>query len=172
MVYWFTGLSGAGKTTLGWLFFQHVKSFKENVVFLDGDVLRNIFGGMQGYSIEERKLLAMRYSRLCKMLSDQGLDVVCATISMFHEIRDWNRENIDGYLEVYVKVPIEILIKRDQKQLYSRALRGEVDNVLGLDVECEVPSHPDITIINDGRLPPDKVIEQFIKELSGILDGA
>lgn len=164
-VYWLTGLSGAGKTTIGTLFFQHLKTIKPNVVYLDGDVLREIFGGTHGHTLQERKQLAMRYSRLCKMLSEQGIDVVCATISLFHEVQEWNRQHIPGYKEVYIKVPIEVLTQRDQKQLYSRALRGEIKDVMGIDAAVEAPKNPDIVLENDGTRSVDEMVNNLITRL-------
>ena len=85
-LYWFTGLSGAGKTTIADIFYKTIKKTKRTVVFLDGDTLREILTDGQQYSLIERKKLAMRYSQFCKMLTDQGIDVVIATISMFDEV--------------------------------------------------------------------------------------
>ncbi|MCW8901345.1 MAG: adenylyl-sulfate kinase [Gammaproteobacteria bacterium] len=164
-LYWLTGLSGAGKTTIGTIFYSYLKETKNNVVYLDGDALREIFGDTQQYSPSERKILAMRYSRLCKMLTEQGIDVVIATISMFHEVREWNRENIENYNEIYIKVPMEVLIARDQKKLYSRALRGEIEHVMGIDVEIEEPGNPDVIIINDGSSTPEYMMNQLIGKL-------
>ena len=157
VVYWFTGLSGAGKTTIGKVFYQKLRQCKKNVVFLDGDILREVFGGGHGHSLEERKELAMHYARLCHMLSSQGIDVVMATISMFHEVRRWNRENIVRYQEIYLKVPLEVLIERNQKGLYSRAMRGEVENIMGVDVEIEEPECPEYMVVNDGCRSPDEI---------------
>ena len=89
-VYWITGLSGAGKTTIGKLFYEKLKEQHSNTVFFDGDTLRRVFGDDLGYTEEERRKCAMRYSRLCAMLQEQDINVVCCTISMFDEIRDWN----------------------------------------------------------------------------------
>ena len=108
----------------------------------------------------------MRYSRLCKMLSEQGIDVICATISLFYEVQDWNRNNITYYKEVYIKVPLEILIKRDQKQLYSRALRGEIENVMGINMDVNEPKNPDLIIENDGTRLPDEILNDFITKLN------
>ena len=127
-LYWITGLSGAGKTTIGTLLYSHLKKNKDNVIFLDGDALRKIFGVTDKYSISERKILAMSYSRLCKYFVEQNIDVVIATISMFHEVREWNCKNIENYNEIYIKVPIQTLINRDQKKLYvqsfARGIKG------------------------------------------------
>jgi adenylylsulfate kinase-like enzyme len=164
-VYWITGLSGAGKTTIGTLFYQHIKAQKPNVIYLDGDILREVFGGSHGHAPEVRKKLAMQYSRLCKMLSEQGVDVVCATISMFHSVREWNRQNIKKYVEVYIKVPIDVLIERDQKQLYSRALKGEMEHVMGIDVPVEEPGNPDVVVVNDGNKTPEEIARVLIKSL-------
>ncbi|WMJ81318.1 adenylyl-sulfate kinase [Clostridium sp. MB40-C1] len=161
-VYWVTGLSGAGKTTIAKLLYEKLKKNKDNVVFLDGDILREIFGNDLGYSSSDRKKSAMRNSRICKELSEQGIDVVCATISMFNECRIWNRENIKNYKEIYIKVPIEILIQRDQKKLYSRALKGEIKNVMGIDIDFEEPKNPDIVILNDGSVKPKDILSQII----------
>ena len=86
-VYWVTGLSGAGKTTIGWKYYLHLKSTLDNVVFLDGDKPREVLGGDFGYELQDRKKLAYCYARISKMLSDQGIHVVIATISMFNEVR-------------------------------------------------------------------------------------
>jgi len=168
-VYWLTGLSGAGKSTLGSLLYEHLRSRKDSVVYLDGDILREVFGGLHGHTIDERRLLAMSYARMCRILSLQGIDVVCATISMFHSVRRWNRENIPAYFEVYLNVPIEVLIQRDQKQLYSRALRGEVSDVMGVNVDIEAPESPDVVLVNDGSHGPEELLYQLLSSIEEVL---
>ena len=96
MMLWLTGLSGAGKTTIGTLLYQALRERKDNVVFLDGDQLRQVFGDDLGYAPDQRLKSAMRNARLCKLLAEQCLDVICCTISMFDSVRDWNRTNIPG----------------------------------------------------------------------------
>lgn len=160
-VYWVTGLSGAGKTTIGKLFYEKLKSKELNTVFLDGDTLRQIFGNDLGYSLDARKKSAMRNSRLCKELSEQGINVICATISMFDDCRLWNRENIKKYKEIYIRVPMEILVQRDQKKLYSRAISGEISNVMGIDIDFEEPKNPDLIIDNTGEYKPEILVEKI-----------
>ena len=91
---------------LGKLLYKSIKYNKDNVILLDGDELRELYGS-KDYSYEGRKLLSIKYCKLCKMLSDQGIDVICCTISMFDECRNWNRENISNYKEIYLKVSID-----------------------------------------------------------------
>ena len=156
-VYWITGLSGAGKTTIGKLWYEELHSKMANVVFLDGDILRAVFAGDLGYSQEERRRIAMRYARLCKMLCEQGIVVVCCTISMFDSVREWNRENIDNYVEVYIKVSMETLRRRDQKGLYSHA----DSNVAGVHFQVEEPKTPDVVLENDGALTPEEQVARL-----------
>lgn len=156
-VFWITGLPGAGKSTIGKLLFKKLKNDHPNTVYLDGDVFREILGDDRGYDAKDRRKLAMLYGRFCHMLSDQGINVVCATVSMFHDARNWNRENITNYVEIYLKVPIKVLIARDQKQLYSRAMKGEIKNVIGIDMEMEEPKYPDIVFINDESQSLDRI---------------
>ena len=75
------------------------------------------------YDKTSRKNVAMKYSRLSKLFTDQGINVIFATISMFDSVRAWNRKNIDNYVEIYLKVPIDKLISRDKKQLFSNAIK-------------------------------------------------
>lgn len=159
IVYWITGLSGAGKTTIAKLLYDKLKSKKDNVVFLDGDVLREVFGSDIGYSQEDRRKSAMRNSRLCKELSEQGIDVICATISMFDTCREWNRKNIKNYKEIYIKVPMNVLIERNQKGLYSGALNGDIKNVMGIDIDFQEPKNPDMVVINDGSRKLKEIID-------------
>ncbi len=95
------------------------------------------------------------------MLNRQGIDVVICVIAMFDECREWNRNEIPDYREIYLKVPIEELIQRDQKQLYSRALRNEIENVMGINMDFEEPKQPDVVIDNYGENSPEKVLEMI-----------
>lgn len=161
-VYFFTGLSGAGKTTLGGLFYERLKQSKPNVVRLDGDQVRPAFCEDIGYTTEDRRRSAFRIFRVCRLLADQGIDVVCCSISMFNEVRAWNRENITNYREIYIKVKKETLMARDQKGLYSAGV-----NVVGLDLPFDEPQNPDLVIQNDGEQTPPALV-QFIEQQLGV----
>lgn len=162
-VYWITGLSGAGKTTIGRLFYEKMKAIYSNIVFLDGDTMRKVFGDDLGYSQEDRRKCAMRYSRLCAMLQEQGMNVICCTISMFDSVREWNRENICNYKEIYVKVSMDTLKIRDQKGLYSGLTKEKQKDVVGIHLEVEEPKNPDLILINDGRESLKEQIEKIFQ---------
>lgn len=151
VLYWITGLSGAGKTTIGNRLYYELRKQKDNVVLLDGDILKKIVAAHSGYTREERKQRAIQYAMLCKMLTDQGMVVICCTIAMYDEVREWNRKNNKGYVEIFLDVDMNTLKKRDQKELYTKSEKGEVKNVLGMDMQVEFPKKPDIIIQNDGR---------------------
>ena len=84
---------------------------------------------------------------------------------MFQDVRKWNRANIPRYKEIFLDVPMEILHKRDQKGLYSGFLRGEVKNVVGLDLKAEFPTNTDLKILNDGSLSPNEVVDIIMDKL-------
>lgn len=164
-LFWVTGLSGAGKTTIGTILYKKLKERHPNTVLFDGDTLRQVFGNDLGYSREDRFACAMRYARLCKMLTEQGIFVVCCTISMFDDVRKWNRENISDYSEIYIKVPIEVLEKRNQKNLYHDVKMGAAENVVGMDLELELPQNSDIVLVNDGVKSPEEISEELWKQI-------
>lgn len=120
-VYWITGLPGSGKTTLGMALYYKLKETHDNVLILDGDILKEFVSDTVGYSPDDRIQRARKYSNICKILSDQGIWVVICTVAMFDEIRDWNRKNINGYIEIYLDVNREILERRNKKGLFSDA---------------------------------------------------
>jgi len=169
-VYWITGLAGAGKTTISKRLYERLKERRDGVVLLDGDSLREAFGHDLGYSTADRYANAMRYARLCRMLSEQGLDVVCATISMFHACRDWNRAHIARYCEVYVRASAETLATRDQKGLYSGAAAGgdESQQVVGRGQHFEEPLQPDLVVDNDGLIGLEAIVDDILRVASSV----
>ena len=161
-LYWITGLSGAGKTTIGTALYYKLKEKHENVLLLDGDVLKTIFEKSEvEYTEEARRERAMRYAHLCKTLVDQGMIVVCCTIAMYDDVRDWNRDQNDKYVEVFLDVPMDVLKRRDQKGLYSGYQSGNTTLVAGLDVGIEYPKNPDVIICNDGRCSVSECVKKI-----------
>lgn len=161
-LYWITGLAGSGKTTIGNLLYEYLKSKRDNVVIIDGDIIREIYQNSD-YSNEGRKKLAETSMRLCRMLTEQGIDVVACIIAMYNDIRIWNRNNISNYKEIYLKVDMKELIRRDQKKLYSRAIHGEITDVMGINIPVEEPRMPDLVIDNNGQESPEEILKYIVK---------
>ena len=152
MVIWIIGLSGAGKTTLANTIIKKISKYKSNVVLLDGDIIRDVFGNDLSHSIDDRLINAQRINRLCKMLDDQNIHVVCSILSLFPESRLWNRKKIANYYEVYIEAPIDQLKKRDYKGLYGKFSDNKIKNVAGMDIEFIPPDSPDLIIKNNGAI--------------------
>jgi adenylylsulfate kinase-like enzyme/phosphohistidine swiveling domain-containing protein len=161
-VFWITGLSGAGKTTLGRELCNRLRAAGRPATFLDGDALRSAIAEDLDHGAGDRRRSAMRNARLCRLLAEQGADVVCATISLFHEVQSWNRENIPGYREIYLRVPIDELQRRDSKGIYAGARRGDTRDVVGLDVPAEAPEAPDLVLDNYGALDVSTAVDRIM----------
>ena len=160
VLYFFTGLSGAGKTTIGGLFYQRLKAKKNDVVLLDGDQTRPVLKDL-GYSTEARIAGAKQFFQLAFLLTSQGIDAVCCSISMYREIRAWNRAHFPRYLEIYLKASPETLRQRDRRGLYS----GKVKEVVGVDLPWDEPRNPNFVIENDGHETPEAIVERLEKAL-------
>jgi adenylylsulfate kinase-like enzyme len=168
-VVWITGLSGAGKTTAACELVRRLRMQNQAVVMLDGDVLRELMGvadaNVHNYGRDQRLALAMRYAQLCRLLAGQGLTVVIATISLFREVHAWNREHLPGYCEVYLKVPLEELRRRDPKGIYRRFETGELKDVAGLDLPVDEPEAADLV----WSWTPGQPVEQLADELINLM---
>lgn len=147
LVVWITGLAGSGKTTLGRLVYDELKPKLPNLVYLDGDELRDVFG-QNGYDRESRLEISKKRAALCALLASQKINVIVTSIAMFDEIYLHNRKSIPDYLEIYVKCDLEELYRRDQKQLYSKARAKEISNVVGVDIPFDEPKNADLIIDN------------------------
>lgn len=166
-VYWITGLSGAGKTTIGKILYEKLMLMNKNVILWDGDTVRGVFKEPydEKYDYDSRKKGAFRDARVIKMISDQGVDIVICTIAMIHDVQEWNRCNIENYHEIYIECPMDVLEKRDQKKLYSGAKQGMVKNVVGVDIVPEFPVNPDVHVMNDGSNTPKDICDSIATEL-------
>lgn len=149
MVVWIIGLSGAGKTTLARRVVDECKLSASNVVLIDGDEIRTVFGNDLGHTMADRRKNAERICRLCQFLDNQNIHVVCAILSLFPESREWNRQNLENYYEVFIDTPIMDLQRRDSKGIYARYAAGQIKDVAGLDLEFQRPD-ADLLIENKG----------------------
>ena len=163
MVTWMIGLSRAGKTTLSRLLYDKLKPNVDNLVLLDGDAIRDLFRNDVDHTIGGRKINAERLSRLSKFLSDQNIHVIAAVLSIFPDWQAWNRKNIINYKEIYIKASMEVLEKRDANNLYFRAKKGEIKNVVGVDIPFPEPKNPDLIIENNIEMVNfDNMLEKIL----------
>jgi len=147
---WLTGLSGAGKSTLAQAVRQLLADRGHRVEVLDGDeVRRNLSRGL-GFSREDRDTNIRRIGFVARLLSRNGVVAIVAAISPYREIRDEvRRAHEASFVEVFVDCPLDVLIRRDTKGLYARALRGEISHFSGISDPYEPPGAPDIVVHTD-----------------------
>lgn len=156
-IIWITGLSGAGKTTVAHEVQRRLRRLGHPAIVLDGDGLRAaIDDPAVGHDPHGRRANAYRIARVARMLAEQDLIVVVATMSLFHEIHTWNRQHLRGYFEVYLDANESTRIGRDPKGIYRRAAAGAESNVGGWDIPVEPPRRPHRRVLNDGG--PDSIV--------------
>ena len=148
-VVWLTGLSGAGKSTIAEALAERLRAAGQRVEVLDGDVVRQHFSKGLGFSREDRLENIRRVAYVAHLLARNGVTVLVALISPYREGRDYARQLIGEFVEVYVRCPIEVLVRRDVKGLYAKALRGEVPNFTGISDPYEEPLSPDDVVETD-----------------------
>jgi adenylyl-sulfate kinase len=143
---WFTGLSGAGKSTISNEIEQRLRALGARVEVLDGDVVRTHLSRGLGFSRDDRDENIRRIGFVCELLSRNGVIAIVAAISPYRSARDEVRRRIGNFVEVYVECPIEVLAERDVKGLYKRALAGEIANFTGISDPYEPPVSPEVTV--------------------------
>ena len=146
---WFTGLSGAGKSTLSEALAHRLKAAGRNVEILDGDIVRTHLSKGLGFSREDRDTNIKRIAFVCGLLTRHGVVCISAAISPYREAREWARQEIGNFVEVYVKCPIEVCRERDVKGLYKLVDEGKITGFTGVDDPYEEPQHPDLVLETD-----------------------
>ena len=157
---WFTGLSGAGKSTVARIVADELRRRGARVELLAGGEFRqNISQGL-GFSREDRIANVRRIGYVAKLLARNGIAVITTAVSPDHVARDECRREIGDFLEVYVQCPLDVCEARDPKGLYSRARLGELD-VAGIGHSYEPPLHPDV-VLDSAIAPPEKLAGQVL----------
>lgn len=170
---WFTGLSGSGKSTVSLMVATALRNAGYKVEILDGDVVRTNLSKGLGFSKEDRDINIKRIGFVCKLLTRNDVIAISAAISPYREIRDFVREDIGDFVEIYCDSELDVLIERDTKGLYKKALAGEIENFTGISDPYEPPENPELVLKTDSESPGDsaqKVIEFLIER--GVIDPA
>src|SRR3990170_8887221 len=146
---WFTGLSGSGKTTVARIVAQILRDRGKRVEILDGDVVRTNLSKGLGFSKEDRDINIRRIGFVSNLLARNGVASISAAISPYRDIRDEVRANCDDFVEVYVKCDLDVLVARDVKGLYAKALSGEIKNFTGVSDPYEEPVNQEVVVQTD-----------------------
>jgi adenylyl-sulfate kinase len=157
---WFTGMSGAGKSTISRLLELKLRQFGARVEVLDGDVVRTHLSKGLGFSKEDRDENVRRIGFVCELLARNGVIAVAAAISPYRDVRDEVRARIPNFVEVFVECPVEVLAERDVKGLYKRALAGEIPQFTGVSDPYEPPLSPEV-VVNSSRETPEQSVEKI-----------
>ncbi len=164
---WLTGLSGAGKSTTARALEQRLREIGAKVEVLDGDIVRKHLSKGLGFSKEDRDENIRRIGFVCELLSRNGVVVIVAAISPYRALREEIRAKIPRFVEVYVECPMEVLVERDVKGLYKKALAGEIQSFTGVSDPYEAPASPEITI-HTGRETHEVSIARLWNTLEGL----
>ena len=164
---WFTGLSGSGKTALAKAVEVELRSRGRGVERLDGDIVRESLTKDLGFTKEDRDTNIERVTFVAKLLTRNGVGVLCSFISPYRERRAKSRAEIGNFVECYVECPLEVCIERDVKGLYQRAIAGEIENFNGISDPYEAPENAEI-VVHTGQQTLEEsasVIPQRLEEL-------
>jgi len=161
---WFTGLSCSGKTTVSRGVAEELRKRGLKVEVLDGDVVRTNLSKGLGFSKEDRDTNIKRIGFVCKLLSRNSVVAIGAAISPYRAIRDYNRQEIGDFVEVYCKCPLEVCIERDVKGLYKKALAGEITNYTGVSDPYEEPLNPEV-VLETGKETKEESVRKVIRKL-------
>ena len=160
---WFTGLSGAGKSTVSEKVYAKLKGSGAKVELLDGDVVRTHLSKGLGFSKEDRDVNVRRIGFVCELLSRNGVIAIVAAISPYRTVREEVRATIPNFVEVHVHCPIEVLAQRDVKGLYKKALAGEIASFTGVSDPYEPPHDPEVSIDSSQEEIEESVAKVFAK---------
>ncbi len=171
-VVWLTGLPCSGKTTIARLLEEDLKEYGTGVEVLDGDEVRKNLSPDLGFSKADRETHAKRVAYVSRLLSRNGVAVVVALISPYNAFRQYVRETVTNFVEVYVSCPVEVCIERDVKGMYRKALAGEIKEFTGVDDPYEAPENPEILIESEKESAEESALKimEWLRA-RGLLDG-
>ena len=160
---WFTGLSGAGKSTISGIIEKRLREAGAKVEVLDGDVVRENLSKGLGFSKEDRDENIRRIGFVCELLSRNGVIAMVAAISPYRAVREQIRRRIQHFIEVYVECPLEVVAGRDVKGLYKKAIAGEIPQFTGVSDPYEPPLSPEVVVHSASQSPEESANRVWAK---------
>jgi len=161
---WFTGLSGAGKTTIADIVERELRARHGKVEVLDGDIVRTNLSKGLGFSREDRDTNVLRIGFVADLLTRNGVGVIVSAISPFKEVRDEVRRSIgEDFIEIYVDAPLEVCAERDVKGLYKKAFAGEIPQFTGVSDPYEPPASPELHIKTNEEEPHESARRVIVR---------
>jgi len=159
MILWFSGISGAGKTTIA----NAIKSkFKKNLIHIDGDKFRSLFGNDLKYSLKDRNKNAERLISFIQFLADQKLNLIISANLTSNKYRKWCQKNFKDYLHIFIEANMDSLKKRDYKNLYKKSPNNKLKNIVRVDIKFIKPKYIDLTLSNN------KSKKDFLKNIKKV----
>ena len=165
ILFWVTGLSGSGKTTIAKKIKKDIIQFYGPTLLVSGDNLRKIFN-LNKYTYHDRVLYSKQYCKFAKFATNQKINLIFASVGMMDSMRKWYRNNIDNYVEIYIRADLNKIIKLKRKKIYHKKKGGDI---VGITIKPELPTHPDIVINNDFKKSTKDLKNNLIKKILKIV---
>ncbi len=161
VLFWVTGLSGSGKTTIAKKIKSDIQKHYGPTLLVSGDSLRKIFN-FNKYTYKERVLLGKKFCKFARFITNQKINLIFAVVGMMHSMRKCCRSNIDNYVEIYIKADLKKIIKFKKKKIYHKKNIGKI---VGVTIKPEFPKQPDIIINNDFKKTTTNLSKNLIKKI-------
>lgn len=167
ILFWITGLSGSGKTTIAKKIKKKISKLYGPTIEISGDELRGIFklNKPSDFSHKSRLKNLWIYCELCKLITDKKINLIFNTMRLYNRARVWNRKNFDNYIEIYIEADIEKILSQKKKEKHLSKKR----NVVGYDIKAEFPKNPHIKVINDFSKNLNEISKEVLKKIKKIL---
>ena len=165
ILFWVTGLSGSGKTTLSKKIKKDITKYYGPTLLISGDDLRKIFN-FNKYTLLDRIILSKKFGNFAKFITDQKINLIFAIVGMMHRSREWNKNNIDNYLEIYIKTNIKTIINANKKKIYHKKNSGDI---VGINIKPELPKKANIVINNNFKRSTNILSKELVRKIKAII---
>tara|TARA_B110001452_G_C15138110_1_gene396318 strand:+ start:420 stop:953 length:534 start_codon:yes stop_codon:yes gene_type:complete len=163
-LFWITGLSGSGKTSIAKEIFPSIKKRFGPTILISGDQIREIFK-LKKYNTSSRLEYGLSFSKLAKFITDQNINIILNVIGMYNAVRKKNKTTIRNYIEIYIEADLKKVIKIGKKKIYKHNKK----NIVGKDIKAELPKRPNIIIKNDFSKNIKDISSELIKKINNIV---